>query len=429
MSTFASPTTDADRLHVLDVLRGIALLGMFLVHFGYVSTGGGRADQLYVTLVPLLLEERFWAMFAMLFGVGFAIQLRSADARGESITARFLRRMAVLAVFGLIAHAVFGFNVLLAYAGWGIPLLFVRRWSVRALVIAAVMSAASYSVYTVATTAHGVATRGGDAARAAATSRATRDREFREANAEAQKAPSYAPVFRARLEHMRWFYAQPFSFLPANNFTLFLLGLIALRLGIFDTPERHRRLIVSLTVFGVVSWAVATFVVPNLPAASPTEPFLRTVIRGRARYGFGLIREMWLSFAYMGAVLLLVARNPHWFRRLGVFAWTGRMALTNYMIQIAVLDLLFSKYALGLSITPLVGLTLGVALFLADAWVSRWWLSRFRFGPLEWVWRSATYARWQPLRPSPTVPADPFEPAASTPPAGSAAALPRRGAR
>ena len=74
------------------------------------------------------------------------------------------------------------------------------------------------------------------------------------------------------------------------------------------------------------------------------------------------------------------------------------MALTNYMIQIVILDLTFSKYALDLTVTPLLGAAMAIALFLADAFLSRWWLARFRFGPLEWLWRSATYANWQPFR-------------------------------
>jgi len=97
-------------------------------------------------------------------------------------------------------------------------------------------------------------------------------------------------------------------------------------------------------------------------------------------------------------VLLLVARDRDWLRHLAPLGWTGRMALTNYMIQITLLDLMFSKYGLGLQVTPLVGLTMAVALFAADALFSRWWLARFRYGPFEWLWRSATYARWQPLR-------------------------------
>ena len=397
MSRTTSIAGEPDRLHVLDVLRGIALVGMFFVHFSMFSSGGNASDKLYQSAVALLFEERFWAMFAMLFGVGFAIQLRRAEARGGSFVPNYLRRIAALAAFGFVAHAFFGFNVLLGYAAWGLPLLLVRRWSVRALVIAAIISAASANIYNTARVAYGVSQRGEQVVRAQRDSAFAASRAFRKANNEAQDATSYRAVFAARLQHMKWFYAQSWSFLPVNTFTLFLLGMIGLRLGIFDAPERHRRLIASIMLFGAVSWATAMWVFPALPRHTQGS-MVRIMTLNGLQYGFGQIREMWLAFTYICAVLLLVAYNPQWLRRLGMFAWTGRMALTNYMIQVAILDLTFSKYALGLSVTPLVGLTMAIALFVAMALASRWWLARFRFGPLEWLWRSITYARWQPWR-------------------------------
>jgi len=217
------------------------------------------------------------------------------------------------------------------------------------------------------------------------------------ANREAQDAPTYSAVLHARLRHMRWFYVQWFTFLPVNTFTLFLLGVLGLRLGLFDRPEEHRRLIATLMLFGVASWATSHWLLPAPPAQLGT-PLVPNLVVARLKSGFGLVREMWLAFTYVGLVLLLVARNPAWLRRLAAFGWTGRMALTNYMIQIAILDLAFARYALGLSVTPLVGLAAALALFLADAAFSRWWLERFRYGPLEWLWRSVTLARWQPWR-------------------------------
>jgi uncharacterized protein len=68
------------------------------------------------------------------------------------------------------------------------------------------------------------------------------------------------------------------------------------------------------------------------------------------------------------------------------------------MTQIVILDLLFSNYALGLTITPLAGLTAGIALFGVNVVFSRWWLARHPYGPMEWLWRSATYWRWQRWR-------------------------------
>ena len=385
------------RLDVLDVLRGMALFGMFLVHFNDYSSDGVGLAALYQRTVRLLFEERFWGIFGILFGVGFAIQLRRSDQRGERFVRKYLRRLLALAAFGFLAHAVFGFNVLLGYAIWGLPLLLVRKWSIPVLLAAAVLSAASGSLYQIARTAHGVAAIGEPAFRLKQQAETARNRSFNEANREAQDAPTYPAVLDARLRHMRWFYVQWFTFLPVNTFTLFLLGVLGLRLGLFERPDQHRPLIAALMLFGAASWAASRWLLPA-PPEQLGAPLVPNLVAARLEAGFGLVRELWLALTYIGVVLLLVARDPAWLRRLAAFGWAGRMALTNYMVQIAILDLAFAKYALGLEVTPLVGLAAALALFLADAALSRWWLKRFRYGPLEWLWRSITLARWQPWR-------------------------------
>ena len=384
-----------ERIGALDVLRGIALLGMFLVHFSNFASDGGRADGVYQQFVSLMLEERFWGMFAILFGAGFAIQFARAGRRGDAFVPRFLRRMAALAALGFVAHSVFGFNVLLGYAVWGVPLLLVRRWSTRALFIATLVCATSGAMYYLGRVAYRVSTVGDQAAITQMTATRAKNQEFRRENQKAQDATDFVTVFKARLQHMRWFYAQSYSFLPFNDFTLFLLGALALRIGLFNRPEEHRRFIAGLMAFGVLSWVAVMWLIPF--PGPPRSPMMPYVAKSLITDAFGLLRPMWLTFAYMGGVLLLVARNPRWLQHLAIFGWTGRMALTNYMVQIAILDLTFSKYALGLSVTPLVGCLLAIALFLADALFSRWWLARFEYGPLEWLWRAATYARWPRL--------------------------------
>jgi uncharacterized protein len=75
------------------------------------------------------------------------------------------------------------------------------------------------------------------------------------------------------------------------------------------------------------------------------------------------------------------------------------MALTNYLIQIATLDVLFSGYAVGLGpVRPLVGLAAALTCFAVEVGVSTVWLMHFRFGPAEWLWRTLTYGRIQPIR-------------------------------
>jgi uncharacterized protein len=86
-------------------------------------------------------------------------------------------------------------------------------------------------------------------------------------------------------------------------------------------------------------------------------------------------------------------------QRLRPVANAGRMALTNYLVQIATLDLLFSGYALGLGkVRPIAGLPVALALFTAQAVISTAWLKSYRFGPAEWLWRSLTYGSRQPMR-------------------------------
>jgi uncharacterized protein len=94
----------------------------------------------------------------------------------------------------------------------------------------------------------------------------------------------------------------------------------------------------------------------------------------------------------------LLAYRPAWTARLAVFGRAGRMALTNYMVQAAVLDALASGYGLGLKLRPRVYVVAAVLLFAAEAAVSRAWLARYRFGPPEWLWRMLTDARRQRLR-------------------------------
>ena len=388
------PPADGRRLHVLDVLRGIALLGMFLVHFNTYSSGGGRLDAIYGQIVTLFFEERFWAMFGILFGVGFALQFRRADDRGESYLAKYYRRLAMLAVFGFVAHGIFGFNVLLGYAMWGVVLPLMRKWSVRALVIALLISAISGNLYFLARASYLAATVGEQGLPAELGRRAKGNREFVEANNAAQESTDFRTVVWARLQKMPWFYAQWYSFLPVNTLTLFLIGLLGLRLGLFDEPGRHARLIAGLMVFGVACWIYENWGPQRMPAQG--APFLREMFLSQLTRGFGLIRGMWLTFTYMGAVLLLVAASAGWLKRFSIFAWPGRTALTSYMSQIIILDLMFANYALGLSITPLLGLAAAIFLFLLNVAFSRWWLRHHPHGPLEWVWRSATYARWAP---------------------------------
>ena len=385
----------ADRIQSLDILRGFALLGMLLVHFHDKSTEPGGIDDAVRVLIWRLVESKSHGTFALLFGAGFAILLRRAETTGEQpalserseskgpFTAFYLRRLGVLALFGFAAHALFGFNVLLGYAVWGVPLLFIRGWSTRALIVTAIVSAGSVALFHLVYSWLIGLRVGSEGVEAVYQARFALADSVNGAVDAAEAGTSYLALLGARLRHMAWFYTQPFFFMPGVTLALFTVGFLFVRHHVFEDPSSRKRLLVGLAAFGFVSWLAANwllqyfFGVPGL---------------------FGLIRDQWLTFTYVSVALLVLASWPALVPRLRVVGNAGRMALTNYLVQIATIDLLFSGYALGFGeIRPLVGPVMALTLFGCQVAFSTFWLKRFRFGPAEWLWRSLTYGRKQPM--------------------------------
>lgn len=379
------PIDSDGRLHSLDILRGLALAGMILVHFHVrLERPTGGAEDLIPWGVWILFEQKAWGTFALLFGVGFAVLLRRLEARGESVVPIYLRRLVGLALFGIIVKVGFGFQVLFEYAMWGLVLLLVRRWPTRRLLALALVAACARPIVAEATALFHWWT---------STPLPPPGPNLWRAEHEATALPHYSAalsarwaIFVASLPH-GWR-----DLLPNSNLTLFILGLLAVRHGVVDDPVRHRRLIVRWMTFGALSWALSWTVLRNLPEAP---------IPGAdwpVKFGFGLVQDQWLTFTYVGAVLLLLAFKARWTTRLRAFADAGRMALTNYMLQAVVFDLLGAGYGLGLRLRPFAHLVAAPVLFAAQVAFSRAWLVRFRFGPAEWLWRCLTYARLEPLR-------------------------------
>ena len=135
------PVRSPERVRSLDILRGCALLGMILVHVHQnLERPATGLEDVISWIIWVGVEQKSWATFAFLFGVGFAIQLRRMELKGAPVTPLYLRRLLGLALFGIVAHLLFGFRILLDYAFWGVPLLLMRRWRSRALLLAAIVS-------------------------------------------------------------------------------------------------------------------------------------------------------------------------------------------------------------------------------------------------------------------------------------------------
>ena len=377
---------DADeRLHTLDILRGFALAGMILVHFHQrLEKPVTGAEDLIGWFVWIFVENKAWGTFAFLFGVGFAVLLRRLEARGTRVVPLYLRRLAGLALFGIIVQVGLGFHVLFEYAYWGLVLLAVRRWRTRSLLVLAAVAACARPVVAESTTLYqwwsGTALPPDGPNLWAAAEATTRLTSYW-----ATLAARWTLFLATVPQHWR-------DFLPTSNLTLFILGLLAVRHRVFDEPLRHVRLITGWATFGTVTWALWWTVLRNLPE------FPAPALDWPIKIGFGLLQDQWLTLGYVGAVVLLLAYRPRWLERLRAFGVAGRMALTNYVLQAAVFDVIGSAYGFNLKFRPYVYIVVAPAMFAAQAGISAAWLARYRFGPLEWLWRCMTYARPQPLR-------------------------------
>ena len=102
---------------------------------------------------------------------------------------------------------------------------------------------------------------------------------------------------------------------------------------------------------------------------------------------------------YIAALTLLVEKES-WKKRLSFLAPIGRMGLTNYILHAIAFILIFEDYGLGLygKTGGLYRIMLGIPVFVLLYLFSRWWLRHFRYGPFEWLWRSLTYLKFQPMR-------------------------------
>jgi uncharacterized protein len=376
----------ADRLVALDILRGLALFGMILVHFHQKTRLDSQGfEDLIGWGVYVLVEQKAWGTFAFLFGAGVGVFLRRLEARHAPVTSIYLRRMTMLAVFGVIADLCFGFRILFAYACSGLALFVIRRWFTRALLAAAVVSACARPVAAELSAWHSWWSGAPVSADASALLRQAVEAAAQQGDYFTLLSARWA-LFAGTFPHM-WR-----GFLPDINLALFILGFLAVRSGVFDEPRRHVRLIFSWMTLGALSWGASWAVLrhlPPVPAPGADWPLAD---------GLGLIHDQWLCLTYVGAVVLLLAFRPMWKTWLAPVGCAGRMALTNYMVQAGVLDVLSSGYGFALHLRPLVYGPAAVLLFGLEAAASWAWLTRYRFGPLEWLWRTVTYAQVQTLR-------------------------------
>jgi len=332
-----------------------------------------------------LVNGKSITLFSLLFGLGFALQLERAEARGADGLPRYVRRLLVLAGMGLVhGYFIWWGDILLTYAVVGLLMVPVRRLSDRVLLTSGLVITLLPPLLSPWIRAW--------------LPEMSKQPEVYAGALRAFSSVSWPDTLHENIRVANW---ARVSNWPLVFFVLgrFLLGYWAGRLGLLQHPERHQVLLRRVFGWSLAIGIAVTWLSFVQAALRESHPLLdreagKLVIRVLLRVG-----PLALGITYATGFALLFPR-PAWKRRLRVLAPVGRMALTHYLTQ-SVLGVAFF-YGIGVGIGPRWGVAgwwgAWAVIFVAQLLISHFWLARFRYGPMEWLWRWLTYGRRPELR-------------------------------
>jgi len=382
MATTHSPP----RVEITDALGGFALLGIVLVNVGYFASAWhglglpdpaaqGPIDGPVAFLVKALAETKFYLLFSLLFGYSFTIQMESARRAGRALAPAFSRRLLALFVLGA-GHAVLLFNgdILGTYALMGAVLLMLRNRSPRS---AAQIAAAILIVLAVAFALLSLVPQTSDPAAVAGSARELQQ-GFR--GSPGDVIDTRLAVLPHTLEDVLLPFQAPCAL------ALFLLGLAAGKLRLLHHAAEHRALWRRLRAGGLLIGLPGGLLYAWGSGEMLEHPSRALLVAGADV----LLAPALTAGLTAGAILILLSPRGRALRQW--LAPAGRMALTCYLTQSLVLAFVFTGYGAGLvgRVGAAASVAIALALFLVQLRLSRWWLARHRYGPLEWLLRWAT---------------------------------------
>jgi uncharacterized protein len=409
------PVRAADRLVSLDFIRGIAVLGILFANitaFGqpYVAyfwpealadpTAADRNVWLFQTV---FVDHKFRGLFSILFGAGIYLFMERAWVRGSGRWLQF-RRLFWLLLFGLAHYfLIWRGDILAAYAWCGMLALPMLKWSARrqlivgivAYVIGFLLMAALMGGNYAAAHLPAVKSQMTDAQRGEVIKAPQRSLEGAREEVELYREGSYGEIVSTNArEHWGDLLTEIIIVPLTETLALMLIGMGLYRMGFFSgafEPAKMRR----WGVIGIVGGVLVTVPVALWPYREGFDFFTTLLVFN----GVGRIGQLPMALGLAALLVLWAPRATQGW--LGSrFAAAGRMAFSNYLGTSIVMMFVFHGWALGLfgqlGRVELIGVVL-LAWAVMLAW-SKAWLARFRYGPLEWLWRCLTYGKVFPLR-------------------------------
>lgn len=412
----AEPSSAAGRIVALDVLRGVAVLGILLInvvgmggilesesypgHDGGPALGWSALNRNLWFVSQIFVEGTMRGLFTLLFGAGFIIFCaREATSSGRTdVDKLFLRRSALLIVLGVINATVLFWpgDILLIYGVAAFALYFFRRAGMRTLLatgVALLLGLAIWSYWEAATGRVEALAEVASGATLPGTSLLDRiDHKSWTQEIAARRGGLLSNAAYFWGVFVKWTFDIATLWWVIDALALMLVGAALYRLRVI-TGQRSMRFYLALAATGYATGIPLNIAETHAVVVANFSP---AVIWPAATYQFSRLA---MTLGHLGFILALVKYAPDApvFR---VLARTGQMALTNYLGQSALCAFIFSGFGLGLyGALDRAGLwAIAVGVWIVGVAFSVWWLSRFRMGPVEWLWRTGAYGAAPPLR-------------------------------
>ena len=398
-------TQSKQRIQIIDALRGFSLAGIVIVHMveNYIGAPApevfndavhqGMPDYIVDGFIGFLLRGKFFALFSFLFGLSFFIQMDNAAQKNEYFGGRFLWRLILLLVIGYVHSLFYAGDILTIYAMLGVLLIpFYKIKSKWVLGCAALLflGLGRYIVF--------YFTQGGNM--------------FGNLNPMGDdpnvlkyytvlKEGSLIDVFSAngyyshlnKLDFQYGIFGRGYL-----TFGFFLLGLYVGRIGFFKKYKESKTLVKRTWI-----WSLVLFLISGALMAVTFGSMGENISFDNWVAMLGLtafdLNNVAMTFILISVFVILYkrAKPQKW---LSKFAPYGRMALTNYVFQSIVGTFLLFGWGLGLigELRNIYTFGLAILMVIIQMVLSKWWLKKFQYGPLEWLWRSATFLKIFPMR-------------------------------
>ena len=393
-----APTDPGLRIRSIDAIRGFALFGVMLVNmynFGAWSPEwAGAVDHTFNTLMHSVFETKSLRLFSILFGFGFALQLSRILSDPEGSLWIYIRRLVILFIFGMAHALIFDGDILMQYAMLGLILVAFQNFPGKLLLTLSVVLLLAFPF--------------GNLVHEPNYEDVLNEAEDRLPLSVQRENHPYLgtpmEVFEENVEAIPpriWEdLHQPESSLAI--FSMFLLGFWLGRVRVIQNDSKNPALINKVfywsagvgVVAGLLEWWLQYRLGYAVYSGNVASPGVR--LMGDLLFTYGSTA---LALAY-GAGIVMLSRKSGWETILRPFQKLGKMALTVYLSSSLLFTTLFYGWGFGqLNLLGPMATTLYALLFFVMlAAFSSWWLSRFRFGPVEWLWRSLTYLELQPMR-------------------------------